>query len=87
MCSSDLSVLGLLWLRNTIHVGLLEEALEVEDAPVITCANCGHRTRKGRFCEYCGIAMAALPSSRSGVAPAIKSTPPPAQAHPGPPET
>jgi len=82
-----LAVLGILWLRQTIHVGLLEEALEVEDAPVITCANCGHRTRKGRFCEYCGIAMAALPSSRSGVKSAIQSTPPPDHAHSGPPET
>ena len=60
-----LAVLGLLWLRQVIHLGLLEEALEVEDAPIITCANCGHRTRHGAFCEYCGISLSALPSSRS----------------------
>jgi ribosomal protein L32 len=60
-----LAVLALLWLRQVIHVGLLEEALLIEDAPVITCVNCGQRTRKGRFCEYCGIALAALPASRA----------------------
>jgi hypothetical protein len=63
-----LAVLALMWLRQVIHVGLLEEALLIEDAPVITCANCGHRTRRGSFCENCGIALAALPASRSSVA-------------------
>jgi len=62
-----LAVLALLWLRQVIHVGLLEEALLIEDAPIITCANCGHRTRRGAFCESCGIALAALPASRSSV--------------------
>jgi hypothetical protein len=62
-----LAVLALLWLRQVIHVGLLEEALLIEDAPIITCANCGHRTRRGAFCESCGIALAALPGSRSSV--------------------
>jgi ribosomal protein L32 len=62
-----LAVLALLWLRQVIHVGLLEEALQIEDAPIITCANCGHRTRRGSFCEYCGIALAALPASRSSI--------------------
>jgi hypothetical protein len=62
-----LAVVALLWLRQVIHVGLLEEALLIEDAPIITCANCGHRTRRGTFCENCGIALAALPASRSSV--------------------
>jgi hypothetical protein len=60
-----LAALALLWLRQVIHVGLLEEALLIEDAPIITCANCEHRTRRGSFCENCGIALAALPASRS----------------------
>lgn len=65
-----LAIASLLWLRQVVHVGLLEEALLIEDAPVIRCANCGHRTRLGSFCENCGIALAALPSSRpSGVRP------------------
>jgi ribosomal protein L32 len=62
-----LAVLSLLWLRQVIHVGLLEEALLIEDAPIITCANCGNRTRHGTFCESCGIAFAALPGSRSSI--------------------
>jgi ribosomal protein L32 len=66
---AGLAVLALLWLRQVIHVGLLEEALLIEDAPIITCANCGHRTRRGSFCEYCGISLAALPASRSSVRP------------------
>ena len=71
-----LAVLALLWLRQVIHVGLLEEALLIEDAPIITCANCGHRTRRGAFCENCGIALAALPGSRSSVhaSPTVKSS-------------
>jgi ribosomal protein L32 len=64
-----LAVLALLWLRQVTHVGLLEEALLIEDAPMITCANCNHRTRRGTFCENCGIALAALPASRSSVRP------------------
>jgi hypothetical protein len=61
-----LAVLGLMWLRQVVHVGLLQEALEIEDAPAIVCANCGHHTRVGGFCEYCGISQAALPRSRTG---------------------
>jgi hypothetical protein len=61
-----LAVLGLMWLRQVVHVGLLQEALEIEDAPAIVCANCSHHTRVGGFCEYCGISQAALPRSRSG---------------------
>jgi len=62
-----MAVLALMWLRQVIHVGLLEEALLIEDAPIITCANCGDRTRHGSFCESCGISLAALPGSRSSV--------------------
>jgi ribosomal protein L32 len=62
-----LAIVALLWLRQVIHVGLLEEALLIEDAPIIACANCGHRTRRGTFCESCGIALAALPASRTSV--------------------
>ncbi|MEA2449481.1 MAG: hypothetical protein QOG63_1413 [Thermoleophilaceae bacterium] len=61
-----MAALGLMWLRQVVHVGLLQEALEIEDAPAIVCANCGHHTRVGGFCEYCGISQAALPRSRSG---------------------
>ena len=64
-----LAVVGLLWLRQVLHVGLLEGALLIEDAPIIRCANCDARTRRGSFCENCGIALSALPRSRSTVQP------------------
>ena len=64
-----IGIAGLVWLRQVIHVGLLEEALQIEDGPIIVCANCGERTRRGKFCESCGIATAALPGSRSVVLP------------------
>jgi hypothetical protein len=70
-----LAIFALLWLRQVIHVGLLEEALQIEDAPIITCANCGHRTRQGAFCESCGISLAALPASRSSIASSPVSNP------------
>ncbi len=59
-----LDVCGLIWLRRVVQVGLVEEALEIESAEQITCANCGHPTRRGNFCEHCGIAQLALPKER-----------------------
>jgi ribosomal protein L32 len=68
-----LAVVALTWLRQVIHVGLLEEALLIEDAPIIACANCGERTRRGSFCENCGIALSALPGSRTSVSPSRRT--------------
>jgi hypothetical protein len=56
-----LAALALLWLRQVIHVGLLEEAAEAEIGPGISCANCGHLTPRHTFCANCGIALKALP--------------------------
>jgi RsiW-degrading membrane proteinase PrsW (M82 family) len=56
-----LAALALLWLRQVIHVGLLEEAAEIEIGPDITCANCGHTTPRHTFCINCGISLKALP--------------------------
>jgi ribosomal protein L32 len=56
-----LAAIALLWLRRTLHVGLLEEALEIEIGPEIVCANCGATTRRHTFCGNCGIALRALP--------------------------
>jgi len=61
-----LAVVGILWLRRAVHVGLIEEALEIESAATAPCGNCGRNTRLGSFCEHCGIALSALPRSRSG---------------------
>ena len=63
-----LDVVALLWLRRTIHLGLLQESEEIEVGPEIECPNCGARTAKHSFCSNCGIALAALPK-RAGEGP------------------
>ena len=60
-----LAAVALIWLRETLHLGLLEEAFEIEIGDVITCANCGQLTRRHTFCGHCGIALHALPKSRA----------------------
>jgi hypothetical protein len=59
-----LDVMGIVLLRRAIHVGLLEEADEIEIGPEITCANCAARTASHTFCGNCGIALKALPNVR-----------------------
>jgi hypothetical protein len=54
---------ALVWLRQVIHVGLLEEAAEREIGPPVRCANCGRTTPCHTFCAHCGIALAALPKT------------------------
>ena len=36
-----IAAVALVWLRRTLHLGLLEEALEIEIGDEIICANCG----------------------------------------------
>jgi hypothetical protein len=80
----DLVVLVLL--RRAIHVGLLEESLEIPIGPTFTCPNCGGETARHTFCGQCGISLQALPKARSegargsagaGPAPTITPTPEP----------
>jgi hypothetical protein len=60
-----LAVVAVVWLRRTLHVGLLEEAFEIEIGDEIVCANCGSATRRHTFCGNCGIALHALPKRPS----------------------
>ena len=76
--------LGLVWLRATIHVGLLEEANEADVGPPIRCANCGHLTPGHTFCGWCGVSLQAQPKSAradgaTGGAPAASDPAGPAQ--------
>lgn len=65
------AAIGLLWLRATIHVGLLEEANEAGIGPPTRCANCGRLTPGHTFCGWCGVSLQALPrSSRPAASPA-----------------
>lgn len=61
-----LALTALVWLRHIIHVGLLEESVESEIGPSITCANCGKETPFHTFCANCGISLHALPKHRKG---------------------
>ena len=59
-----LDVVALIWLRRVLHLGLVEESLEIEVGPDIVCANCGRPTPQHTFCINCGISLAALPKPR-----------------------
>ncbi len=61
----DLVVIVLL--RRAIHVGLLEEALEIPIGPEFTCANCGQLTARHTFCGHCGVSLQALPKPSSAL--------------------
>jgi RsiW-degrading membrane proteinase PrsW (M82 family) len=72
-----LAIVALIWLRRIIHLGLLQESLEIAIGPDIACANCGKATPSHSYCGECGVSLRALPKSRGkgsvavgGVAPA-----------------
>jgi hypothetical protein len=67
-----LAGIALIWLRSVIHLGLLEEAAEIEIGPPIACPNCGRMTPAHSFCGNCGISLRALPKARSTRAPAVE---------------
>jgi hypothetical protein len=57
-----LAAAAVLLLRRAIHVGLLQEADDIDElGPETTCANCGRATPRHTFCARCGIALRALP--------------------------
>jgi len=64
---SLVALVALVWLRSVIHLGLLQEVLEREVGPEITCPNCLQPTPSHTFCISCGVALGALPKGRRGV--------------------
>jgi ribosomal protein L32 len=56
-----LDLVALVMLRRALHVGLLEEASEIEIGSPIRCTNCGAMTAAHTFCGNCGISLKALP--------------------------
>jgi hypothetical protein len=56
-----LAAAAVVLLRRAIHLGLLEEADEIEIGPDVVCANCRRPTPRHTFCGQCGIALRALP--------------------------
>ena len=62
LAAFDLVVIVML--RRAIHVGLLEEALEIPIGPALICPNCRAATARHTFCVNCGISLQALPKTR-----------------------
>jgi hypothetical protein len=58
-----IALLALAWLRRVIHVGLLQEAREIETGPAEPCPDCGALTVWHTYCGSCGVAFAALPKA------------------------
>lgn len=58
-----LGLVALIWLRQLIHLGLVEEAEEIEIGSPEQCANCGRETPRHTFCAHCGVSLRALPKS------------------------
>lgn len=58
------ALIAILWLRQLIHLGLLQEASEIEIGPPLTCGNCGKQTPRHTFCAFCGVSLQALPKSQ-----------------------
>jgi ribosomal protein L32 len=56
-------VVVIVLLRRAIHVGLLEEALEIPIGPTFTCPDCGQLTARHTFCGSCGVSLQALPKA------------------------
>jgi ribosomal protein L32 len=59
-----LAAVALVWLRRVLHLGLLQEAREVQVGRTISCPNCGKLTPEHTFCGNCGVSLRALPKHR-----------------------
>jgi len=59
-----IAAVALLWLRRALHLGLLQEAREIEVERSISCPNCGRPTPEHTFCGNCGVSLRALPKER-----------------------
>ncbi len=64
-----LDLVGLVLLRRSLHLGLLEEASEIEIGPPVSCTGCGAETATHTFCSNCGVALKASPKVRRGRSP------------------
>ena len=58
-----LAIVALIWLRAVIHLGLLQEAAEIDIGPAIACPNCGRLTPAHSFCGNCGASLRAVPKA------------------------
>ncbi len=59
-----IAAIALLWLRQALHLGLLQESREISVERDMRCPNCGLVTPEHSFCGNCGVALRALPTTR-----------------------
>jgi hypothetical protein len=77
-----LAILSLIWMRLLIHLGLMQEAAEIEIGDPITCPECGALTPYHTFCVKWGIARRALPRLRRPAEPVSEPEPSPPTSEP-----
>ena len=58
-----LAAVAQLLLRWSLHIGLLQEAAEIDTGPETRCSNCDRLTPLHSFCAGCGVSMRALPKT------------------------
>jgi len=70
------AVAGLVLLRKTLQLGLMQEAAEIEIGEPVRCPNCGRDTPLHTFCAQCGVSLQAVPKAgaRSGVGTSVGET-------------
>jgi hypothetical protein len=61
--AAALAALALVSLRRAVHLGLREEAAELEVGEAVRCPNCRRDTPHHHFCAHCGVALRALPKA------------------------
>jgi len=73
-----LAAVAMLWLRAVIHLGLLQEAAEIEIGAPVRCPHCTRPTPAHSFCGHCGISLRATPKLRTppSAEPAASPEPP-----------
>jgi hypothetical protein len=59
-----IAAIAMLWLRQALHLGLLQESREISVERDMRCPNCGLMTPEHTFCGNCGVSLRALPASR-----------------------
>jgi ribosomal protein L32 len=69
-----LAAIALLWLRGALHLGLRQEASEIEITGSINCLNCGRVTPAHTFCGNCGISLRAVPRGQKRSEPPAAET-------------
>jgi hypothetical protein len=63
---AGLTIAALVWLRQLIHLGLRQEAVEAATSEAQECQDCRQSSPAGSFCVWCGVSLRALPKRAAG---------------------